>query len=117
MGEIIEMGSAKHRWWKEAVVYQVLSPPMPSQIDLETYAFRRSIQHHFNPLAQVVFRDGATSRVSSRNSIISNTSAVSRIMQARSMALSDDWIVDVVWLSPIYKSPQVDMGYDIVSCP
>jgi len=21
--------------------------------------------------------------------------------------------VDVVWLSPIYKSPQVDMGYDI----
>lgn len=25
MGEIVEMGSAKHRWWKEAVVYQVSS--------------------------------------------------------------------------------------------
>ena len=28
MGEIVEMGSAKHRWWKEAVVYQVRSLPM-----------------------------------------------------------------------------------------
>lgn len=26
MGEIVEMGSAKHRWWKEAVVYQVRLP-------------------------------------------------------------------------------------------
>ena len=26
MGEIVEMGSAKHRWWKEAVVYQVHLP-------------------------------------------------------------------------------------------
>jgi hypothetical protein len=26
MGEIVEMGSAKHRWWKEAVVYQVWLP-------------------------------------------------------------------------------------------
>jgi hypothetical protein len=26
MGEIVETGSAKHRWWKEAVVYQVCLP-------------------------------------------------------------------------------------------
>lgn len=26
MGEIVQMGSAKHRWWKEAVVYQVRLP-------------------------------------------------------------------------------------------
>jgi len=29
MGEIVEMGAAKHRWWKEAVVYQVRTLPMP----------------------------------------------------------------------------------------
>jgi hypothetical protein len=37
MGDIVEMGSAKHRWWKEAVVYQVRLPlaiecPLPSDI-------------------------------------------------------------------------------------
>lgn len=33
MGEIVEMGSAKHRWWKEAVVYQVPLPIKQSSLE------------------------------------------------------------------------------------
>ncbi|KZF22244.1 glycoside hydrolase family 13 protein [Xylona heveae TC161] len=64
----------KHRWWKEAVVYQVY----PS-----------------------TFLDANGDGWGDVPGIISKVPYLKELG------------VDVVWVSPIYKSPQVDMGYDI----
>ncbi|KAF2029621.1 glycoside hydrolase [Setomelanomma holmii] len=68
------VGTDKHRWWKEAVVYQVY----PASF-LDTNG------------------DG--------------WGDVPGITQK--LDYLKDLGVDVIWVSPIYKSPQADMGYDI----
>ncbi|KAL5400073.1 hypothetical protein PMIN04_000663 [Paraphaeosphaeria minitans] len=68
------VGTDKHRWWKEAVVYQIY----PASF-LDTNG------------------DG--------------WGDVPGITQK--LDYLKDLGVDVIWVSPIYKSPQADMGYDI----
>lgn len=68
---------AKHRWWKEAVVYQIY----PS-----------------------TFLDSGAGSKPGWGDIPGITSKVDYIK---------DLGVDVVWCSPMFKSPQADMGYDI----
>ncbi|KAF2154916.1 glycoside hydrolase family 13 protein [Myriangium duriaei CBS 260.36] len=67
----------KHRWWKEAVVYQIY----PAS-----------------------FLSTGTGSKPGWGDLRGITSKVDYLK---------DLGVDVLWLSPIYKSPQADMGYDI----
>ncbi|KAG9549110.1 alpha-glucosidase-like protein maltase, partial [Aureobasidium melanogenum] len=71
------MSVNKHRWWKEAVVYQVY----PAS-----------------------FLDSGAGNKPGWGDIPGITSKVDYLKHLG---------VDVLWLSPIYKSPQADMGYDI----
>ncbi|KAF2855885.1 glycoside hydrolase family 13 protein [Plenodomus tracheiphilus IPT5] len=73
-GKSLYVGTDKHRWWKESVVYQIY----PASF-LDTNG------------------DG--------------WGDIPGITQK--LDYLKDLGVDVVWLSPIYKSPQADMGYDI----
>ncbi|KAF2688107.1 glycoside hydrolase family 13 protein [Lentithecium fluviatile CBS 122367] len=73
-GRDLFVGTDKHRWWKEAVVYQIY----PASF-LDTNG------------------DG--------------WGDVPGITQK--LDYLKDLGVDVIWVSPIYKSPQADMGYDI----
>ncbi|KAH9874816.1 hypothetical protein IAQ61_004006, partial [Plenodomus lingam] len=73
-GKDLCVGTDKHRWWKESIVYQIY----PASF-LDTNA------------------DG--------------WGDIPGIIQK--IDYLKDLGVDVVWLSPIYKSPQADMGYDI----
>ena len=68
------VGTDKHRWWKEAVVYQIYPA-----------SFLDSNGDGWGDVP------GITSKLD----------------------YLKDLGVDVIWLSPIYKSPQADMGYDI----
>ncbi|KAF2829107.1 glycoside hydrolase [Ophiobolus disseminans] len=70
------VGTDKHRWWKEAVVYQIY----PASF-LDTNG------------------DG--------------WGDIPGITQK--LDYLQDLGVDVIWVSPIYKSPQADMGYDIAN--
>ncbi|KAI8942901.1 hypothetical protein NX059_000940 [Plenodomus lindquistii] len=73
-GKTLYVGTDKHRWWKDCVVYQIY----PASF-LDTNG------------------DG--------------WGDIPGITQK--LDYLKDLGVDVVWLSPIYKSPQADMGYDI----
>ncbi|CAK4028360.1 glycoside hydrolase [Lecanosticta acicola] len=66
-----------HRWWKEAVVYQIY----PSS-----------------------FKSTGSGNTPGWGDIKGITSKLDYLHELG---------VDVVWLSPVYKSPQADMGYDI----
>ncbi|CAO2654991.1 Nn.00g117240.m01.CDS01 [Neocucurbitaria sp. VM-36] len=66
------VGTDKHRWWKEAVVYQVAS-------------FLDSNGDGWGDVPGIT----------------------------QKLDYLKDLGVDVIWVSPIYKSPQADMGYDI----
>lgn len=68
------VGTDKHRWWKEAVVYQIYPA-----------SFLDSNGDGWGDVK------GITSKLD----------------------YLKDLGIDVIWLSPIYKSPQADMGYDI----
>ncbi|KAL6710335.1 hypothetical protein ACN47E_009281 [Coniothyrium glycines] len=68
------VGTDKHRWWKEAVVYQIYPA-----------SFLDSNGDGWGDVP------GITSKLD----------------------YLKDLGVDVVWVCPIYKSPQADMGYDI----
>ncbi|CAI6342227.1 unnamed protein product [Periconia digitata] len=68
------VGKDKHRWWKEAVVYQIY----PAS-----------------------FLD---SNADGWGDVPGITSKLDYLKELG---------VDVIWISPIYKSPQADMGYDI----
>lgn len=68
------MSLSEHRWWKEAVVYQIYPA-----------SFRDLSGDGWGDIK------GITSKVD----YLKNLGA------------------DIVWVSPIYKSPQADMGYDI----
>ncbi|KAH5604360.1 hypothetical protein HBI45_110260 [Parastagonospora nodorum] len=68
------VGTDKHKWWKEAVVYQVYPA---SFLDTNGDGW------------------GDVPGITSKLDYLK------------------DLGVDVVWVSPIYKSPQADMGYDI----
>ncbi|KAI9677044.1 MAG: hypothetical protein M1817_006883 [Caeruleum heppii] len=67
-------GTERHRWWKEAVVYQIY----PSSFLDTTGSGWGDIK-------------GITAKLD----------------------YLKDLGVDIIWTSPIYKSPQADMGYDI----
>lgn len=68
------VGTDRHRWWKEAVVYQIYPA-----------SFLDSNGDGWGDVK------GITSKLD----------------------YLKDLGIDVIWLSPIYKSPQADMGYDI----
>ncbi|KAF1936237.1 glycoside hydrolase [Clathrospora elynae] len=68
------VGTDKHRWWKEAVVYQIYPA-----------SFLDSNGDGWGDVPGIT----------------------------QKLDYLKDLGVDVIWLSPIYKSPQADMGYDI----
>ncbi|KAF3003518.1 hypothetical protein E8E13_005269 [Curvularia kusanoi] len=68
------VGTDKHRWWKEAVVYQVYPA-----------SFKDTNGDGW----------GDVPGITQKLDYLKNLG------------------VDVIWVSPIYKSPQADMGYDI----
>ncbi|KAF1350586.1 glycoside hydrolase [Lizonia empirigonia] len=68
------VGTDKHRWWKEAVVYQVY-PASFKDTNGDGWGDVPGIEEKLDYLKNLG--------------------------------------VDVIWVSPIYKSPQADMGYDI----
>ncbi|KAH7398556.1 glycoside hydrolase superfamily [Pyrenochaeta sp. MPI-SDFR-AT-0127] len=68
------VGTDKHRWWKEAVVYQIYPA-----------SFLDSNGDGWGDVPGIT----------------------------QKLDYLKDLGVDVIWVSPIYKSPQADMGYDI----
>ncbi|KAH8704423.1 glycoside hydrolase superfamily [Phaeosphaeriaceae sp. PMI808] len=70
------VGTDKHQWWKEAVVYQVYPA-----------SFLDTNGDGWGDVPGIT----------------------------RKLDYLKDLGVDVVWVSPIYKSPQADMGYDIAN--
>lgn len=68
------VGTDKHRWWKEAVVYQIYPA-----------SFLDTNGDGWGDVPGIT----------------------------KKLDYLKDLGVDVVWVSPIYKSPQADMGYDI----
>lgn len=73
-GKMSSVATSQHRWWKEAIVYQIYPA-----------SFRDLSGDGWGDIK------GITSKVD----YLKNLGA------------------DILWVSPIYKSPQADMGYDI----
>ncbi|KAL6246924.1 hypothetical protein RBB50_006231 [Rhinocladiella similis] len=71
-------------WWKESTVYQIYPASFKSECSIISQG-----------------RDGEDEIKGDLRGIISKVPYLSRLG------------VDIVWLSPILQSPQVDMGYDI----
>lgn len=73
-GKDLYVGTDEHRWWKEAVVYQIYPA-----------SFLDSNGDGWGDVPGIT----------------------------QKLDYLKDLGVDVIWVSPIYKSPQADMGYDI----
>lgn len=83
----------ERRWWKEAMVYQI---------------YPRS----FNDTDGDVRRtDGPTSQPESQRLSSDGVGDLPDVVEK--VAYLDELGVDVVWLNPVYESPNADNGYDV----
>lgn len=83
-------GTDKHKWWKEAVVYQV--------------------GRNYRKAARLL----TITKVYPASFKDSNGDGWGDVPGiTEKLDYLKDLGVDVIWVSPIYKSPQADMGYDI----